>query len=87
LIKKNKKLKTKLDSSLGAYESLLEKMEILCIHNNKLSSKLENIDGSPEALLVEIAKVIKKNASTSCLDLIDISSNPSNQVLVKNVIV
>jgi hypothetical protein len=28
-----------------------------------------------------------KNISTSCLDLIDVNSNPCNQVLVKNVIV
>jgi hypothetical protein len=36
--------------------------------------------------LVEIPKIIKKDASTSCFDLID-DSNPCNQVLVKNVII
>jgi hypothetical protein len=41
LIKNNEKLKAKLDTSLYAYERLLEKMEILCIHNNELTSKLK----------------------------------------------
>jgi hypothetical protein len=36
--------------------------------------------------LVEIPKIIKKDASTSCFDLID-DSNPCNQILVKNVII
>jgi hypothetical protein len=35
---------------------------------------------------MEIPEIIKKDASTSCFDLID-DSNPCNQVLVKNVIV
>jgi hypothetical protein len=35
---------------------------------------------------MEIPKIIKKDASTSCFDLID-DSNPYNQVLVKNVII
>jgi hypothetical protein len=33
--------------------------------------------------LVEIPEIIKKDASTSCFDLID-DSNPWNQVLVTN---
>jgi hypothetical protein len=36
--------------------------------------------------LVEISEIIKKDASTSCFDLID-NSNPCNQVLVKNVVI
>jgi hypothetical protein len=36
--------------------------------------------------LIEIPEIIKKDASTSCFDLID-DSNPCNQVLVKNVII
>jgi hypothetical protein len=36
--------------------------------------------------LVEIPEIIKKNASTSCLDLIN-DTNPCNQVLVKNIVV
>jgi hypothetical protein len=35
--------------------------------------------------LVEIPEIIKKDASTSCFDLIN-NSNPCNQVLVKNVV-
>jgi hypothetical protein len=36
--------------------------------------------------LVEIPEIIKKDASTSCFDLID-DSNPCNQVLVKSVVI
>jgi NAD-dependent dihydropyrimidine dehydrogenase PreA subunit len=86
LIKKNEKLKSKLASSQEAIENLLEKMEILSIHNNELTTKLENIGSTPGASLVEIPKIIKKDASTSCFDLID-NSNPSNKVLVKSIVV
>jgi hypothetical protein len=61
-------------------------MEILSIHNNELTTKLENIGSTPEVSLVEIPKIIKKDTYTSCFDLID-DSNPYNQVLVKNVII
>jgi hypothetical protein len=61
-------------------------MEILSIHNNGLTTKLEIIGSTLEVSLVEIPKIIKKYASTSCFDLID-DSNPCNQVLVKNVII
>jgi hypothetical protein len=56
---------------------LLEKMEILSIHNNELTSKLESICSTLVASLVEISEIIKKDASTSCFDLID-DSNPCN---------
>jgi hypothetical protein len=56
------------------------------IHNNELTTKLENIGSTPRASLVEIPEIIKKEASTSCSDLID-DSNPCNQVLVKNIVV
>jgi hypothetical protein len=61
-------------------------MEILSIHINELTTKLENIGSTLGASLVEITKIIKKNASTSCSNLID-DSNPYNQVLVKNIVV
>jgi hypothetical protein len=61
-------------------------MEIIRIHNNELTTKLENIGSTLGASLVEIPKIIKKYASTSCFDLID-DSNPYNQVLVKNVVI
>jgi hypothetical protein len=86
LIKKNEKLKAKLVSSQEAVENLLEKMEILSIHNNELTTNLENIGSTLEVSLVEIPEIIKKDASTSWFDLID-NSNPYNQVLVKNVII
>jgi hypothetical protein len=85
-VKKNEKLKAKLASSQEAIENFLEKMEVLSIHNNELNSKLESIGRTPGAYLVEIPEFIKKDASTSCFDLID-DSNPCNQVLVKNVVI
>jgi FtsZ-binding cell division protein ZapB len=86
LIKKNEKLKAKLASSQEAIENLLGKMEILSIHNNELTTKLEGIVSTPGVSLVEIPEIIKKDASTSCFDLID-DSNPCNQVLIKNVVI
>jgi FtsZ-binding cell division protein ZapB len=86
LMKKNEKLKAKQASSQEAIENLLKKMEILSIHNNELTTKLENIGSTPEVSSVEIPKIIKKDASTSCFDFID-DYNPCNQVLVKNVII
>jgi hypothetical protein len=61
-------------------------MEILSIHNNELTIKLESICSTPGASLAEILEIIKKDASTSCFDLID-DSNPCNRVLVKNIII
>ena len=78
----NEKLKAKLASSQEAIENLLEKMEILSIHNNELTSKLDNIGSTQGASLVEIPEIIKKDDSTSCFDLIDYS-NPCNQVLLR----
>jgi hypothetical protein len=63
------------------------KTKILCIHNNELTSNLENIGSTPEALIIEISNTTKKDVSTSYLDFIKINSNPCNQVLIKNVIV
>jgi hypothetical protein len=84
LVKKNEKLKAKLASSQDTIENFLEKMKILSIYNNELTTKLESIGSVLEASLIEILENIKKDASTSCLDLID-DSNPCNQVIVKNV--
>jgi hypothetical protein len=61
-------------------------MEILSIHNDELTTKLENIGSTPEVSLVEIPEIIKKYDSTSCFDLID-DSNPYNQVHVKDVVI
>jgi hypothetical protein len=61
-------------------------MEILSIHNDELTTKLENIGSTLEVSLVEMPEIIKKDASTSCFDLID-NSNPCNQVLVRNVVI
>jgi hypothetical protein len=84
LIKKNGKLKAKLASSQESIENLLGKMEILSIHNDDLTTMLEIIGSTLEVSLVEIPEIVKKDASSSCFDLID-NSNPCNQILVKNV--
>jgi FtsZ-binding cell division protein ZapB len=47
LVKKNEKLKAKLTSSQDTIENLLEKIEIISIHNNELNTKLENIGSTP----------------------------------------
>jgi hypothetical protein len=60
LIKKNEKLKAKLASSQDTIENLLEKMEILSIHNNELTTKLENIGSTSRASLVEFLKLLKR---------------------------
>ena len=57
-------------------------MEILSIHNDKLTNKLENIGSTLEVYLVEIREIIKKDASTSCFDLID-DSNPAIKFLLR----
>jgi chromosome segregation ATPase len=57
LIKKNEKLKAKLAGSQEAIENLLEKMEILSIHNNELTTKLENIGSTPATSLVKIPEI------------------------------
>jgi hypothetical protein len=56
LIKRHEKLKAKLAPS----STLLEKMEILSIHNNELTTKLESIDSTPGASLIEIPDIIKR---------------------------
>jgi NAD-dependent dihydropyrimidine dehydrogenase PreA subunit len=61
-------------------------MEILSIHKNELTTKLESIGSTLEVSLVEILEIIKKDACTSCFDLID-DSNLCNQVLVENIVI
>jgi hypothetical protein len=60
-----KKIKAKLASSQETIENFLEKMEILSIHNNELTTNIENIGSTLEVSLVEIPEIIKKDASTS----------------------
>jgi CCR4-NOT transcriptional regulation complex NOT5 subunit len=67
LVKKNEKLNAKLATSQHAIENFLEKMEILSIHNNELTTMLESISSTPVASLIEIPKIIKKDASIYCL--------------------
>jgi hypothetical protein len=86
IIKKNEKLKANLASSQDAIENML-KMEVFNMHNNELTSNLESTGSTIETPKIKIPKFIKNYLSTSCLDLVDVNSNPFNQVLVKNVIV
>jgi hypothetical protein len=65
---------------------LLEKIEILSIYNNELTSKLESIGSTLGTSLIEILEIVKEDASTYCFDLID-DYKPYNQVLVKNVVI
>jgi FtsZ-binding cell division protein ZapB len=58
LIKKNEKLKAKLASSQEAIGNLLGKIEFLSIHNNELTTKLENIGSAQGTSLIEIPKII-----------------------------
>ena len=60
LIKKNEKLKAKLASSQEAIDNLLGKMEILSIHNNELTTKLENIGSTQGVSLVKCLKLLRK---------------------------
>jgi hypothetical protein len=41
-------------------------MKILSIHNNELTTTLENIGSTLGASVVEIHEIIEKDASTSC---------------------
>jgi hypothetical protein len=38
-------------------------METLSMHNNELTTKLENIGSAPEAPKIDVPKIIKKDAS------------------------
>jgi hypothetical protein len=59
LVKKNEKLKVKLASSQDAIENLLEKMKILSMHNNELTTKLEIIGSTQEHLYLKFLKLSK----------------------------
>jgi chromosome segregation ATPase len=83
LMKKNEKLKAKLASSQEAIENFLEKMEIFSIHNDELTTKLENVGSTLEVSLVEMPKIIKKDASTFCFDLIDDYLTPAIKFLLR----
>jgi hypothetical protein len=61
-------------------------MELLSIHNNELTSKLESISSTPGASSFEIPEIIKNYTSASCFDLIDVS-NSCTQVHVENIII
>jgi hypothetical protein len=82
-----KKLKYKLASSQNVINNLISKMEILSTHNNELTIKLETINSTQEAPKIETPKIIKKDASTSGLDLFDINSSPCKQVCINNIVV
>lgn len=59
-----------------AYDSLLNKMEIISIHNDELANKLEASDSNPKHLKFEQLKFTKKDVYTSYIDFIVINSPP-----------
>jgi sugar diacid utilization regulator len=48
------------DSLVKKNKKLLEKMEILSIHNNELTSELENIGSFPGASSIKIPELLKR---------------------------
>jgi chromosome segregation ATPase len=70
LIKKNEKLKAKLASSQEAIENLLEKMEILSIHNNEVArwyNEVTNELGKIASRRTTIPPNVFSGTSKSCL--------------------
>jgi NACalpha-BTF3-like transcription factor len=82
LIKKNEKLKAKLASSQEAIENLLGKIEIPSIHNNELTTKLENIGSTLGVSLVEMPKIINVVIET-CSDEIAIENEQLKQEVAR----
>lgn len=60
LMKKTEKLKAMLAGSQNAYDSLLNKMGILIIHNYKITNKSYAIGWTHEALKIETITLIKQ---------------------------
>ena len=58
LVKKNKKLKEKLDSSQDVYKSLLAKMETMCKYCDELTNKVANLEAVGTTLTKAPKKVI-----------------------------
>jgi FtsZ-binding cell division protein ZapB len=86
LVKKNEKIKEKLVSSQDACKSLLAKMETICKYCDKLTNKVANLEAVGATLTKahkkksSIFDMSKKDASTSCNDLCNLSSPICNQV-------
>jgi hypothetical protein len=59
LLKINEKFKAKLARPQDVIENLLEKMKILSIHNNELTTKIESMVNTIGASLVEIYESMK----------------------------
>jgi FtsZ-binding cell division protein ZapB len=60
LIQKNEKLNAKLASSQETIKNLLGKIEILSMHNNELTTKLENIRSTQVYLWLKYLKLLRK---------------------------
>lgn len=91
LVKKNEKLKEKFARSQDDYKSLLAKMEIMSKHCDELTNKVANLEAigkTPTEAPKKKSSIFdmpKKDAFTSCIDLLD--SPMCNQVCVEKVIV
>jgi hypothetical protein len=90
LLSKNKELKGKLASSSSNYKELAEKIDMIIDQNNELTKKIELLEQTITIYKKASKSIIetKKDASTSCIDLIDESSSLScNEICVENVVV
>ena len=92
-MEKNKKLKEKLASSQEAYKSLFAKIETICKHFDELTNKVANLEavgttptGAPKNK-ISIFDMPKKDASTSCNDLLKLDSPFCIQATFENVFV
>lgn len=92
--KEKEELKTKLASSTSNYKELVGKFEVFFANLNvELTSKLEKLEASANTPTkapkrISLFDIIKKDSSTSCIDLIELDSPKCNQqVCVENVIV
>jgi DNA repair exonuclease SbcCD ATPase subunit len=79
LIKKNEKLKAKLASSQEAIENLLGKMEILSIHNNDITTKIETIGSTPGVLGPSLTHMMNHGTGSNVTSLLYNRSSVQNK--------
>jgi hypothetical protein len=90
LFSKNNENKGKLASSSSNYKESAENFDMIIDQNDELTKKIEILEQTKTTSKKASKSIFesKKNASTSCIDLIDESNSPScNEICVKNVVV
>lgn len=82
---------TLLSSSISSYQELASKFDSIEDYNVEQLTKLKNLKLVQVPLktpkMVSLFDIIKKHASTSCIDLIELDSPPCNKSCVEHVIV